>query len=140
MATPPPDHVGRLPIRDWGFVNCPAIPFWANPLGDPDLERVLAFIEGLKGRAAEGMPAYCGLSTKYTIGGQTLPAYTFLYGTPLPPPCGAGEETPQAGTAPTELDLDDPKQFMPKLAIYTCDKQPFHRIPEGIPTFEKLPG
>ena len=36
--------------------------------------------------------------------------------------------------------LDDPKQFTPKMAIYTCDKQPFHRIPEGIPTFEKLPG
>ena len=28
----------------------------------------------------------------------------------------------------------------PNLAIYTCDKQAFHRIPEGIPTFDKLPG
>jgi len=35
--------------------------------------------------------------------------------------------------------LDDPKQFEPKLAIYTIDKQPFHRVPEGIPTFERLP-
>lgn len=111
MAQPPPDHVGQLPIRDWGFVNCPAIPFWANPLGDPDLERVLAFIDGLKNRAAEGMPAYCGLNTKYTIGGQTLPAYTFLYGTPLPPPCGGDGEAPEAGTSPTELDLGDPTQF-----------------------------
>ena len=36
--------------------------------------------------------------------------------------------------------LDDPKVFTPMMAIYTCDKQSFHRVPEGIPTFEKLPG
>jgi hypothetical protein len=24
--------------------------------------------------------------------------------------------------------------------IYACDKQPFHLLPEGVPTFEKLPG
>jgi hypothetical protein len=37
--------------------------------------------------------------------------------------------------------LDDPKQFAgPKLAIYTVDKQHFHEIPQGLPTFERLPG
>lgn len=37
--------------------------------------------------------------------------------------------------------LDDPKAFAgPDLAIYTIDKQTFHQIPEGIPTFERLPG
>jgi hypothetical protein len=36
--------------------------------------------------------------------------------------------------------LDDPKQFAPKLAIYTVDKQTWHQIPEGLPTFERLPG
>jgi hypothetical protein len=35
--------------------------------------------------------------------------------------------------------LDDPAQFVPKLAIYTIDKQPFHTIPDGMPTFERLP-
>ncbi len=36
--------------------------------------------------------------------------------------------------------LDDPKLFGgPNMAIYTVDKQPFHQIPEGIPTFERLP-
>jgi hypothetical protein len=36
--------------------------------------------------------------------------------------------------------LDDPKVFgAPALAIYTIDKQPFHQIPDGIPTFERLP-
>ena len=36
--------------------------------------------------------------------------------------------------------LDDPALYGgPKMAIYTIDKQPFHQIPEGMPTFERLP-
>ena len=36
--------------------------------------------------------------------------------------------------------LDDPTLFgTPKMAIYTIDKQAFHQIPEGLPTFERLP-
>ena len=35
--------------------------------------------------------------------------------------------------------LDDPSQFTPQMAIYTIDKQAFHEIPEGIPTFERMP-
>jgi hypothetical protein len=36
--------------------------------------------------------------------------------------------------------LDDPTVFDPQMAIYTVDKQPFHQIPMGMPTFERLPG
>jgi hypothetical protein len=37
--------------------------------------------------------------------------------------------------------LDDPKAFgAPQMVIYTVDKQPFHHVPEGVPTFERLPG
>jgi hypothetical protein len=37
--------------------------------------------------------------------------------------------------------LDDPTLFGgPKIAIYTCDKQPFHHVPDGMPSFERLPG
>ena len=37
--------------------------------------------------------------------------------------------------------LDDPKQFAgPDLAIFTNDKQPFHLIAEGVPTYERRPG
>ena len=37
--------------------------------------------------------------------------------------------------------MDDPSLFeMPQLAIFTCDKQMFHTIPQGLPSFEKLPG
>jgi hypothetical protein len=36
--------------------------------------------------------------------------------------------------------LDDPTLFGgPQMAIYTCDKQPFHQVPEGLPAFERLP-
>ncbi|MGB6534765.1 MAG: GFA family protein [Xanthobacteraceae bacterium] len=36
--------------------------------------------------------------------------------------------------------LDDPSLFgKPQMAIYTIDKQAFHHIPEGLPTFERLP-
>ena len=37
--------------------------------------------------------------------------------------------------------LDDPARFgQPQMAIYLCDKQPFHPTPEGMATFDKLPG
>jgi len=37
--------------------------------------------------------------------------------------------------------LDDPKQFGdPQMAIYMMDKQSFHKLPDGIATFDKLPG
>ena len=36
--------------------------------------------------------------------------------------------------------LDDPSLFgSPQMAIYTIDKQDFHVIPEGMPSFERLP-
>jgi hypothetical protein len=36
--------------------------------------------------------------------------------------------------------LDNPGLFgTPQMAIYTVDKQPFHLIPDGLQTFERLP-
>jgi hypothetical protein len=36
--------------------------------------------------------------------------------------------------------LDDPGLFgSPQMAIFTVDKQDFHHIPEGLPSFERLP-
>ena len=36
--------------------------------------------------------------------------------------------------------LDDPRQYGgPKMAIFTIDQQVFHHIPEGLPTFERMP-
>ena len=37
--------------------------------------------------------------------------------------------------------FDDPSVFgAPQMVIFTCDKQPFHHVPEGVPTFERTPG
>lgn len=37
--------------------------------------------------------------------------------------------------------LDDSSLFEgPQMAIFTCDKQPYHLIAEGLPTFERTPG
>jgi hypothetical protein len=37
--------------------------------------------------------------------------------------------------------LDDPSVFgEPQMAIYTVDKQPFHHLPEGIASYERVPG
>jgi len=37
--------------------------------------------------------------------------------------------------------FDDPGIFgAPQMVIYTCDKQAFHHVPEGVPTFERVPG
>jgi hypothetical protein len=36
--------------------------------------------------------------------------------------------------------LDDPALFgTPQMAIFTIDKQAFHQIPDGLPSFERLP-
>ena len=37
--------------------------------------------------------------------------------------------------------FDDPSVFgAPQMVIYTIDKQSFHHVPEGVPTFERRPG
>ena len=37
--------------------------------------------------------------------------------------------------------LDEPAAFgNPQMAIFTCDRQPFHHIPENVETFERAPG
>ena len=37
--------------------------------------------------------------------------------------------------------MDDPSLYgTPQMAIFTIDKQAFHQIPPGIPSFERVPG
>ena len=36
--------------------------------------------------------------------------------------------------------FDSPASFEgPQMAIFLCDKQSFHQVPEGIPTFDRVP-
>jgi hypothetical protein len=95
-------YVSKLPIREAGYVNCPAIPFWAAKDGKPDPTHLKTTLEGLQNRAKEGKKAYDGLDTPYTIGGQTNIAYEFLYG--QQPPAGAPSPL-------TKLALDEPHQY-----------------------------
>jgi hypothetical protein len=37
--------------------------------------------------------------------------------------------------------FDDPGVYGgPQMVIFTIDKQAFHHVPEGVPTFERVPG
>jgi hypothetical protein len=36
--------------------------------------------------------------------------------------------------------LDDPSQFTPQMAIQLLDKQSFHHVPDGVMTFDRMPG
>jgi hypothetical protein len=57
--------------------------------------------------------------------------------------CGAHLATRRPGLHAIILKvgtLDDPGVYgAPQMAIYAVDKQAFHHIPEGLPTFERLP-
>ena len=59
------------------------------------------------------------------------------------PECGTHLVTLRPGLRAIVLKvgtLDDPGLFDgPQMAIFTIDKQAFHQIPEGLPTFERLP-
>jgi len=49
---------------------------------------------------------------------------------------------PEAGALIIKVGtLDDPSVYGgPQMAIFMIDKQSFHHVPEGIPTFERVPG
>ena len=37
--------------------------------------------------------------------------------------------------------MDNPEQYPgPQMAIFCMDKQTFHRVPEGVPEYERFPG
>jgi hypothetical protein len=96
MTQTPP--LSRLPLFELGFVNIPAVPYWADLAGDPDLDHIQATLAELQKRGAEGLPAYAGLGTDYTIDTQTHIAFEFLYGSQLAP-------------LATELPLDRAEDF-----------------------------
>jgi hypothetical protein len=95
-------YVSKLPFREQGYVNLPAIPFWADKDGKPDPTHVASTLAGLQKREAKAKSAYDGLDLHYTIGGQTKKAYEFLYGTP--PPAAAPSPL-------TKLALDEAHQY-----------------------------
>ena len=116
----------KLPTREWGFEHCPAIPYWADEHGDPDLKHVLATIVKLGARGQEGIPtAYHGLSTEYTIDDQTHDAYEFLYDLPRP---GSKDEQPEGTPRPDRLPLQTPTDY----ALSWTNYQDLHKESENL--------
>ena len=66
------DGIDHLPLRLFGLKHIPAVPIELDGLVDTLLK--------LRDRAEETEPARQGLSNRYTIGGVTADAITFLYG------------------------------------------------------------
>ena len=58
--------------------------------------------------------------------------------------CGTGvasETSNRPGSIVMKVGtFDDPSIFKPTVAIYTCDKQDYHHIPEDMTAFDKRPG
>ena len=58
------------------------------------------------------------------------------------PECGTHLVTKVPGLPAVVLKVgtfDYPALFDPQMAIYTVDKQAFHHVPDGMPSFERLP-
>jgi hypothetical protein len=105
-----PLPVGKLPLHEWDVHHCPAVPYWTDANGDPDLTHVQKTVEGLAQRGLQADPAYEALrQIPYTIENQTYSAYDFLYG--VPPANGSAINPPGAPSPPNELALDAPDQF-----------------------------
>src|SRR4029079_3054291 len=67
-------------------------------------------------RGQEGIPtAYHGLSTEYTIDGQTHDAYAFLYDLPRP---DSNDKEPQGTPRPDRLTLQSPTDFTMSWTTY----------------------
>ena len=47
-ASTPSLYVSKLKIRDEGYLNCPALPFWADQDGNPDPIHAKSTLDGLK--------------------------------------------------------------------------------------------
>ena len=60
------------------------------------------------------------------------------------PTCGTGIGTRSPARPDSMIikvgTLDDPSGFKAQAAIFTIDKQPFHHLPDGAPSFERRPG
>lgn len=132
-----------------GGCYCGAIRYRAE--GDPLFKgqchcRECQYISGGQTNMVMGMPA---ASFSYTKGEAKAFQRTDLENPVTREFCGdcgthivafasGGQEGPKMLKIGT---LDDPSVFgAAQMAIFTIDQQSFHHIPEGIPTFERMPG
>jgi hypothetical protein len=98
------------------------------------------------GRFAKPVPSHAGDGFNYTKGSPkqfTRSDLERAVTREFCAECGTHLITRRPGLKPVVLKvgtLDDPGLFGgPQMAIYAIDKQAFHHIPDGLPTFERLP-
>jgi hypothetical protein len=72
-ATDTSNTIGKLPVRDFGLLNIPAVPYVLT-ISEP-----LLTLFRLAARSLQIEPAKDGLSNVYTIAGQSAPANQFLF-------------------------------------------------------------
>jgi len=131
-----------------GRCYCGALRFQAG--GDPLFKgqchcRECQYISGGNPNLVVGMPA---AEFRYTTGTPKTfrrPDLETPVAREFCPECGTHILTRAPGVPGAVLlkvgTFDDPTVFEgPQVVIFTIDKQSFHHIPDGVPTFERTPG
>ena len=87
----------------------------------------------------EGFRFTQGEPSSFARGDLERPVTRFFCGT-----CGTaiGTRSPaRPGSFVIKIGtLDDPSGFQPQMAIFTIDQQPYHHIPDGVPSHHRRPG
>ncbi len=107
--------------------------------------RECQYVSGGSANVTIGMPA---AGFKYTKGTPKLFARADLANGVIRefcPDCGTQVLSRAPHVLPDVMlikvgTMDEPSLFAPDIAIFTCDQQPFHHVPDGMPSFERMPG
>ena len=131
-----------------GGCYCKGVRYTAE--GDPLFSgqchcRECQYISGGMPNVVMGMPEGGFTYTKGKSKGFSRPDLANAVTREFCPDCGTHLLTRSPGLPGAVLlkigTFDDPSLFKgPQMVIYTVDKQAFHHVPEGVPTFETRPG
>jgi hypothetical protein len=131
-----------------GGCYCGAVRYRAE--GDPLFRgqchcRECQYISGGQPSVLLGMPEASFAYTRGTAKGFTRSDLEAPVTREFCPDCGTHLLSKAPGLAGAVLikvgTLDEPSVYgAPQMVIFTVDKQSFHHVPEGVPTFERLPG
>ena len=107
--------------------------------------RECQYFTGGEGNDFLAMPEVAFKFTQGTPKAFTRPDYPGAATREFCPDCGTPVLTRSAGLPGAVIlkvgGLDDPSAFQgPQMVIQTADAQPFHLIPDGVPTFPRFPG
>jgi len=107
--------------------------------------RECQYVSGGAPNLAMGVPEAGFRYTQGTVKGYRRPDLPAPVTREFCPECGTQIVSRAPGMPGVAIlkvgTLDDPSVYGgPQMAIYLCDKQDFHHVPEGIGAFERTPG